>query len=436
MSEQTAEQLLSEASEHFNTGNYGEAWSRLNLLVRFPSSEQRLTEDNWTSVFLLFNQLVGVQPGFEKLQSAASSAAQEMNDINVLYSFGYELIEVQMNQVAATVLSRANQLAPNTPGIVAEFATALESSGMCAQAAELLEQARPHGVNDFFFTYLLGFTSFMSGNVERTRELSNELGEPSDENSLVMSSRIKGLLERHDAVAGVSPLDSEDLRGWHYATCGSLLTHYSPHGPEVMRGRYAMVQDNESLLHEGVMRLQAVLDAWQYQATEVRFLPDRSSEILATTVGVRLGLPFGPFDPNTSGLGTIIVAYDFFEADPQIMPALQVRNGEVLFAHAMCWTEDYPLVADVSTFQYQSNVAPWAAGRMKIDPDTQEMTRSEPDTSSPYEFATRILMSEVRTEDLADIETLTNLARQVGPPAPGQRQRYFQSSPVASNRFI
>ncbi len=436
MTEPTAEQLLTEANEHFNNGNYGEAWSRLNMLIRFPSSEQWVTDDNWTGIFLLFNQLVGVQPGFEKLQTAASAAAFGMTDINILYSFGYELIEVQMNEAAATVLSRANRLAPNTPGIISELATALESSGMCAQAAELLEGARANGISDFFLTYLLGFTSFMSGNVERTRALSRELGEATDENSVVMTARINGLLKRHDSVAQASPMDSEDLRGWHYAACGSLLTHYSPHGPEVMRGRYAMLQDHDSLVHEGVVRLKTVLDAWQYQATEVRFLKDRSSEVFATTVASHLRLPLAPIDPNTSGPGTIIVVYDFFDADAMIMPALQQRHGDVLFAHAMCWTEDYPLVADVCTIQYQTNLAPWAAGRMNFDPDTKEMTRSEEDPSSPTELASRILATEVRADDLADLDTLATLARQIGPPTPGERQRYFKSSPVGSSRFM
>lgn len=436
MAEQTATELLDQAQAAFDDGDLNTAWLELKRVIEFPNSEDQLTEENWSPAFKLLTRLIGQAEGFDTLEALAGIAVLERDNVNTLYNLGYELIEGQLNRIAATVLSRANRIAPGHEKIVTELSTALEQSSMYRYAMDIVEEARTLGVDGPFPTYLLGFNAFLAGEAQRTRDVLPLLDPADDPNLMIMADRLAGFVQRHAQVEGVTPLDFDDLRGWHYAITGSILTHLSPHGIEVMRGRYAMLQDQYSLLREGIERLLLVLNTWKFSPSTVQSLPDRNSEVVGRAVSQRLGLQLTPFDPTPTP-GRLTVAYDFFETDHTALKHVQERgDNEVLFAHAMCWTEDYPLTADVCTFQYQSNVSPWGAGRMTFNKDNNEMVRSDADNTPANELAQLIVESPHEPIEESDRAALATLAEHAGQPAPGPRLRYFAGSPVQSSRFV
>ena len=53
------------------------------------------------------------------------------------------------------------------------------------------------------------------------------------------------MLARADIARAVTPLDHQDLRGWHYVLTGGILAGLSPYGFDAgMTGRWAYVNDS------------------------------------------------------------------------------------------------------------------------------------------------------------------------------------------------
>jgi hypothetical protein len=119
----------------------------------------------------------------------------------------------------------------------------------------------------------------------------------------------------------------------------------------------------------------------------------------------------------------------------------QHRPGQVLFAHASCWTDPFPFAPDVTTYLYQANVAPWDGGGLMNDPEVQ----GEPDESPEDVLASRIIAATGEHESAGTEEHLASLVaaarRLEGDHAAGlfrtggQRLRQRVGSPVWSNRF-
>ena len=426
---------LQQARTEIETGNNDGALPLLRRVLGYPHSEELVTEDVWQTGLAVLRDFIGQHADLGALQQVIPMAIADSNDVSVLYTLGYELIEVGLNRIAATALIRANQLAPGHEKIITELSTALEKVALHRDAMTFLEQARSNGVDGFFPTYLLGFNAFLAGDANRTREALSQLDPDVDEDFATLPKRLEGFLERHAVVSEVSSLDSNDLRGWNYAVSGSVVTHLSPYGFESMRGRYAMVQDSEAVLHEGIERLAIVLDTWQFTPTTVQFTLDRSSEIIARAIAQRLGTTLQPFSANPLP-GRLIVSYDFRYVDESVLRALFERGpDEILFAHAMQFTDDYPFSPDVCTYQHQHNIAPWEGGRMRVDPDTQEVTRSEPNNAPAVALADTILSATPDQIEAGDRDALVALAKRVGKPVPGIRLPHYAGSPVHSSTF-
>jgi hypothetical protein len=90
------------------------------------------------------------------------------------------------------------------------------------------------------------------------------------------------MLARADIASAVTPLDHEDLRGWHYVLTGGVLATLSPYGfEEGMTGRRAYLSDTLEGCAVALARLRLTLDAAGAAPESVAPLPDRSSQIRA-----------------------------------------------------------------------------------------------------------------------------------------------------------
>src|SRR5262249_55251727 len=151
-------------------------------------------------------------------------------------------------------------------------------------------------------------------------------------------------------------------RGWHFVLTGGLLLHLSPYGFDVMRGRYAFVQDSEATCLEGIRRLEAVLGALELGPPRVLVLEDRASAILGHAAAEVLRLPVASWPSDEPGL---IVAYDLASLG-DLQSLREYRPGQILWGHASCWTEVQPVAADFVTFLHQQN-RPIGGPRLKVD---------------------------------------------------------------------
>lgn len=442
MDEKSYQEIRADARGLLDAGEPQAAFQALRPALSHPGSFDA-TGDFADALGLLAEVSMGL--GVDPLVPHCRRAAAEPDDVDALHDLGFELIEVGLDDVAATVLARANQLAPGTHRVVTELVHALETEQRHPEACQVL---RGSGLveADGLCRYLLAFNLLMCGELDEPAALLPGLRELLPPERAAMGDRIAGMLARAAALGDRSALDAGDLRGWHMVISGGLLTHLSPYGSEVMRGRYAFVQDSAALLLEGARRLGAALDAAGMVPPEVLYLPSRSSEIAARVVAAQLGLPATPLDPTNPGRPGLVVSYDLREEEGEALVAMHPhRAGQVLFAHATSWTDPSPYTPDVTTFLYQSNVAPWGE-QLRVDPETREVAATAPSTASAAEAAAALLEeargAPAELEDLPALEALVQGTVALGPAdAPGMlrtegpRRKLFLGGPVRSNRF-
>ncbi len=427
-----------------DAGNAHDAFRLLRPVLAYPGQVADDTE--LADALALFTRIGETIAGAE-FAAIVQTTAQNLNDPNALYAFGYELIEQGLPAIAATVLSRANRLVPGQEALVTELVAALEQAGSHDAACRVLQQVPALLDTSFICRYLLAFNAIMTGDLTEPRRRLPTLLQTTDETERFMAARITRMLARADALQSVSPLDNTDLRGWHLVLTGSLLLHLSPYGfDEGMHGRYAYVQDNLGLWHEGIERLSAVLTAWQIQPPRIFALPDRESAVLAQAASNRLSLPVEAWPETGSTAPGLIVAYDLEQVAPTLLEPLHAQHpDQVLWSHASCWTNEPPFAADLTTYLYQHNVSPLGE-RQRVDPETRQMVSIPPLAGSIAEVAQQVNAAEMRPDALDDLPTLVALATAIrmlpqsdligGLAQFGQRERQWASSPVSSNRFM
>lgn len=383
----------------------------------------------------------------DELAGVVAWARDHIDDPEALYDAGYAFYEHKLHDLAAALLDRANRLSPGSTTIVTELSANLEALMMHADAARLM-RASGLAETDAMCAYLLGYNALLSGDVESARPIADQLAGLSEGPLAYMGAALAGMVARATGVRGASKLDGHDLAGWHLAINGCVLLHLSPHGyDEPMRGRYAYVGDRYALLREGIGRLAWALSAAGIAPPRVLALPDRSSTILALAAAQILGVPCEPFTAGDTREG-VVVAYDLdLVGSADALEQLRDhRPGQVLFAHASCWTDPFPYAPDVTTFLYQTNVAPWDAGQMRLDPETGQAVKSEPDGASVEEIAARVVAEGGEHESVStrdEVMALVKAAKAVTGEAAiglfrteGQRLRQRAGSAVKSARFL
>jgi tetratricopeptide (TPR) repeat protein len=421
------------------------AFGELRTALAYPAApEGALLHDALDVMREIAEELVG-----DHLAGVLAWARDHADDPEALYDAGYALYEQKLHDLAATLLARADRIAPGSPTVVTELSANLEALMLHRHAAEAL---RASGLveTEPMVAYLYGYNALMSGDVEAARPIGASLRALDDHSLAYMGSALAGMVARADAIRGAAALDRHDLAGWHLVVNGGVLLHLSPHGYEdAMRGRYAYVADTYARLHEGLDRLALVLSTAGIAPPRVFALPDRSSRVVALAAARILGVPCEPWPAGGDERAGVIVAYDLDRVGvPEVLEQLRDhRPGQVLFAHASCWTDPFPFTPDVTTFLYQASPgAPWEGGHMRYDEARGGMAQSAPDDAPEEALAARIVEAAAADESVSSREQLAALvtaARGVGGDAAagiyrseGARLRQRAGSPVQSNRFL
>lgn len=367
---------------------------------------------------------------YEALAQLADAATRHVDDADALYRLAHAFIEQQLAPVAATLLRRAHALAPARDDLLTELVAALESIGRFAAARDVLAAVER---TSFHTRYLFAFNTLMSGAVADARALVSELAPASDADRF-MRARLDHMLRRYDAVREVTPLDGDDLRGWHFVVSGAILLHCGPPTAATAHGRYLVLEDDEALLREGAQRLATVLDAWGTRPPRVLAFDNPDSRrlglALATILGVRCTERV--LVPDEPGL---LVIYDLSQVIGEVLGRLREhRPGQMLFAHAMPAMRELPVAADLTMLLAERVISPWA--RHTIIPRRPELP-SAPPTERDEELAQRIVRAPIAPATLADLPQLRALALAAQAtsaalqPA-GTRERHWAGSPVAA----
>ncbi|PTL81608.1 hypothetical protein [Vitiosangium sp. GDMCC 1.1324] len=446
--------LREQALEALQAQDARKAYSTFRWALQYPGAPELEDPEQWKEAWELFARIAASLAG-EELADIIRKAAHAPKDAQALYYLGYQLIEQKLYGIAATPLARAHRLVPRQEPLLLEFITALEGAGHHEAAVETLHTLPRLVESSFMCRYRLAYNAIMSGDLEEPRRLVLGLQAllaripPEDPNAPhypAMAERIRQMLARAEALQAVTPLDSSDLRGWHFVVTGGVLLHLSAHGWEAgMNGRYAFVQDSVSTCLEGIRRVEAVLSQTGRLLPRVFILPERYSAILGHATARVLGVPAEPWPEQGSDAPGLVVAYDLMNLEPPLLKTLQPhRPGQVLWSHATQWTEELPFTADLTTFMYQMNFAPWGE-RLRLDPDARPGERTPPAEGPVEELAQGVISAKLSEDALEDLPVLSRLVAAMGSlkdaaagglfVQQGLRRRHLSDSPVKSGRF-
>ncbi|UNO39204.1 hypothetical protein [Streptomyces sp. MST-110588] len=382
---------------------------------------------------------------FDDLVQAATALAAAPESPEFLYDFGSACIGRGVSFLAVPMLREVLRQVPDARGAWMQLALALEREERHAEAAAVLEEHQA-ALRPWPDRYLLTYNSLMAGDLDRARTHLATLPAPEDADWAPAHTRLRSMLRRATSVStaapstSLAPLGAQDLRGWHFALTGGILTSFSPYGfTSGMTGRYGLLKESPEQSLYGLFRLRLVLDAAGVSPRTVSLLPDRSSRILGLAASRFLGLPAEPFAPGRPD--TVVISYSLGVAEPQTLAHLRERApGQVLYEHATCWTSPLEVAADITTLLGQFVLAPWDKG---IGPTGPGMPEQRADDRPAESVANELLRAEP-TPDPGDGDTpadpdesLTGFVRTVRDHwLTGPREQSPSAGPVRSSRFL
>ncbi|MEQ8822608.1 MAG: hypothetical protein RLY93_20415 [Sumerlaeia bacterium] len=328
-------------------------------------------DGDWRAGMLLLSELAGRQ-GESEFAEVIAAAARDANTPDALVEAAYQLTERGLPQIGASAYRRAHALLPDHEGLLAEYAYALGAAVRHQDAYGVLREARAAREKSRFLEALMGHYALLCGDLAlcRAMPLGEMVRDPREETRVTASKLVDGLLRADSLLDRGQALDSRDLRGWHYALTGGILTHLSPFGfDEGMNGRYAFIQDSPGRCRASMDLMVAVLEALCQKPERVFHLPGVHNEALARAAAGRLGLPLEPWPAQGRAEPGLIAVYDLDTVPLDCLDGLVIhRPGQILWSHAASWTTEPPFAADITTFLYQT-LRPIAGG------DAVAMTR-------------------------------------------------------------
>ncbi|MFN0252707.1 MAG: hypothetical protein ACKV2T_37885 [Kofleriaceae bacterium] len=409
------------------------AFARLRSRLGWPAGKDLSPSELPTWIAMLGE--LATRRGAEHLATQVDDVVRDPDSPDRLYALGYSLIDADVPTIAATLLWHCLALVGDSEEVVCELVSALESALAYPDALAVLEERAALRQRSYLARYLYGYNAAMSGRLAITREVLPALA-PESPDTTTMRDTLAGMIERADRVASSQPLDTVDLRGWHYVLTGGLLLHQSPYGfDEPMHGRYAWLSDSLARIAFGLGRLAMLVRPLALPC--VYAPPGRANEIVAHAASRTLGIPIAEWPAVGVPAPGLVVVYDLAELPPAYVAQLVPRRAEQIFyAHATPWTYDSPVAPDVTTLLYQSLIPPWGE-KPVVDPVGG--TKHTPhDERPPAEIAANILASAMLdSEELASDqpERWASLVSCAWPPTPGPRSRMWAGGPVPSSRF-
>ncbi|MET9014249.1 hypothetical protein ABZX74_25500 [Streptomyces olivaceoviridis] len=406
--------------------------------VRAAGEDQPLDE-----VALVVGRAAG-SAGFGDLADASAALAAAPEDPRALYDFGYACVERGVPDLAIPALRAALRLSGGALPVLRELVSAYEDEGRHREAVAELARHEDRLAN-WPDRYLLVFNAVLGGDLELARRQRALLPDPEDERWRPARERQDRMLARAADAGRAGRLDAADLRGWQYVLGGTVLGTLSPYGYDAgMNGRYAWLQDTPDQCLRGLLRLRDLLAATGVRPRSVSLLPDRDSRVLGLAAAEVLGLPAEPFAPGRAD--TVVVAYDLdglaaHDGGPELVGELFERApGQVLHAHACCWTDPPAVTPDSAALLYQSVVAPWGP---QLRPSADGgVERGPADDRPEAEIAAGITAADPSpdpgdgdgpADDDARFAAFATAVR--GTWLRGERARVRSAGPVPSSRF-
>ena len=135
--------------EALNTNDFDTAFRTFRTAIEYAFHKLDGSASQFVDAFGIFAR-ISAHLANEEFVAKVQAVADQPNDIQCLYDLGYLLYEEGLPGIAATVLVRADDLAPGQTHIVSELVTSLEACNLCSAAVDVLRKYPELTDSEFF----------------------------------------------------------------------------------------------------------------------------------------------------------------------------------------------------------------------------------------------------------------------------------------------
>ncbi len=290
------------------------AHTQLREVLRYPG--QLESPEQWPEVMRLLARTADALPEGDANRGLAPSlhaAAAGPNNVQALVDVGYELIELKAPAVAATVLARANELAPSNAFILGELVSALEHAMLYAEARRFLRDESDLLREDFLLRYLLAYYTLKSGDLTEGRQLVARVNPEQNHPKAALDQR----RQMHQRLQDM--LQSAD------AERASVGDRY---GEIAVGGLYAVRNQDGSVGVWKVLAVDGMAVSLRKYSNKFGELPSRVDPA-SLTIGMDMDA-FSRGDDGALGIGHLPLArIGFWQMSPVLIQAERVTDVEL-----------------------------------------------------------------------------------------------------------
>lgn len=377
------------AKKAFDEGNYTEA---LRLQVYAFSADPDF-KPTYELAVLAIEKLGG-----EDEAALFKKAIADFKNYKPFYDLGYHFIEVGNFPMAIPFLERALVLSKNSLGVAMELSIAYTAQFQPEKGMELLKQIDLG--NNFWAGCQLYWCSLLSNQpdgieefISSTRMKFKDSLDMRDRNTIAIYSAL-GKLE--ECLLRYKTIEKPEyiIRDWQYIQYGGAILEYfdnkiAEDALQVAGGRYVAKFGSNSEVKTVISKLKEYLVKLERFPEAIYMLLGRNSEILGKAISKVFGVNCTQYNRNEPVQNCLIVAGNTsdFNDYPEFV---SITGNTLTFALNHNWLENALISPDICGFMAQTYNFPWEGGSLKINPETNQMDKSEPDLRSAEEIAESI----------------------------------------------
>ena len=381
------------AKKAFDEGNYTEA---LRLQVYAFSADPDF-KPTYELAVLAIEKLGG-----EDEAVLFKKAIADFNNYKPFYDLGYHFIDVGNYRMAIPFLQRALVLSNNSLSVAMELSIAYAAQFQPEKGMELLKQIDLE--NSFWAWCQLYWCSLLSNQpdgieqfISNTKMQFKDNLDMQDRNTIAIYS---ALSKMEECLLRCKTIEKPKyiIRDWQYIQYGGAILEYfdnkiDENALQVAGGRYVAKFGSNSEVKMIISKLKEYLVKLERFPETIYMLPGRNCEIIGKAISKVFGVSCTQYNRNEPVQNCLIVAGNTsdFNDCPEFV---SITGNTLTFALNHNWLESSLISPDICGFMTQTYIFPWEGGNLKINPETNQVDKSEPDLRLAEEIAESIAREE------------------------------------------
>ncbi|NLL05415.1 MAG: hypothetical protein GX270_06420 [Clostridiaceae bacterium] len=339
-------------------------------------------------------------------------AIADFNNCKPFYDLGYHFIDVGNYRMAIPFLERSLVLSNNSLSVAMELSIAYTAQFQPEKGMELLKQIDLG--NSFWAWCQLYWCSLLSNEPDGIEQFINNTKikfkdniDIRDRNTIAIFSALSKLEEcllRYKTIEKPEYI----IRDWQYIQYGGAVLEYfdnkiAEDALQVAGGRFVAKFGTNSEVKIIINKLKEYLVRLERFPETIYMLPGRNCEILGKAISKVFGVNCMKYSKNDPVQNGLIVAGNTsdFNDYPEFV---RITGNTLTFALNHNWLEGSLISPDICGFMAQTYVFPWEGGSLKINHETNQVDKSEPDLRLEEEIAEAIAGEEGEVDpDFKDI---------------------------------